>query len=172
MDTAQDFLLLRFVQSHSMAGGVLSPSTSSARLWVTSSKLSPCAIPLQAKKLLVETKMKGLIPSWTWLPYLLSASIPDTLGVAWSTTCWAQCSGDVPGGGGQPEEVSQLLFKQSLLKTGHGGLCLLLPRRFCGSSGGQRAWCWEDKYSSVCCTPSLQNTPHRVCVQRNAHTCF
>lgn len=36
----------------------------------------------------------------------IPACLSNTLGAAMSTTCWAQGSGDVPGGGGQPEEVS------------------------------------------------------------------
>lgn len=72
--------------------------------------------PYKPKNLLVKTKGKGPFPSWTWLMYPLSASFPGVPGAAASTTCWAQGSGNVPRGGGQPEEVSQLLFKQSLFK--------------------------------------------------------
>lgn len=171
MDAAKDFLLLRLAQSHSGGGGVLSSSMSSARLWVPSGELSPRAIPLQAKKLLVKTKRRGLFPSWIWLTYLLSASLPDVLGAAASTTCWAQGSGDVPRGGGQPEEVSQLLFKQSLLKLVTVGcisccLCGFAVHRVGGVHGAGRI------STTLCVALSLQKIPCMVCIQINAHTCF
>lgn len=62
---------------------------------------------------------------------------------------------------GAGREGFPLVFQAVFVKTGHGRLHLLLPRRFCGSLGGQGARSWEGEHSPVRCTP------HAECTQIN-----
>jgi len=56
----------------------------------------------------------------------------------------------------------RVAFQAVFVQIGHGRLCLLLPRRFCGSSGGQRARC---RSTALCVA---KNTLHGVHPGRRA----
>lgn len=100
----------------------------------------------------------------------IPACLSNTLGAATSTTCWAQGSGDVPRGGGQPEEIFLLLFKQPLLKSVVAGHISFCPHGFAVHRAGSKHSAGAVS-TALCVAPPLQNTPCTVCIQINAQIC-
>lgn len=157
MDAVKHFFLLRLAQSHSGDGEVLSPSMSSARLWVS----SPHAVPFtNQENLLHNMKKKRLIQSQIDMPSLpLHRELLRAPCVG--ARLWRRSQRWGAGREGFP-----LVFQAVFVRIGHGRLHLLLPGRFCGSLGGQGARSWEGEHSPVCCTP------HAECTQLKAQACL